>query len=117
MKKRHIVFLTVIIITIIVIIILSNSKTSEAIQIDTEVQQGKFDIIVTVTGELQARNSVKIEAPYQILREVRMWEISRVTKWSTAITPAAEKTFPKVMRIQVRSQAMNLLSSESLSIS
>ncbi len=76
MKKRHIAFLAAIIITVIVIIILSNSRTSEAIQIDTEVQQGKFNIIVSVTGELQARNSVKIEAPYQILREVRMWEIS-----------------------------------------
>jgi hypothetical protein len=76
MKKKHIVFLAAIIITVIVIIILSNSRTSEAIQIDTEVQQGKFDIIVSVTGELQARNSVKIEAPYRILREVSMWEIS-----------------------------------------
>ena len=76
MKKRHIVFLTAIIITIGIIIILSNSKTSDAIQIDTIAKQGKFDIIVTVTGELQARNSVKIEAPYQILRELRMWEMS-----------------------------------------
>ncbi len=76
MKKRHIVFLTVIIITLGIIIVLSNSKTSDAIQIDTEVKLGRFDIIVSVTGELQARNSVKIEAPYQILREVRMWEIS-----------------------------------------
>ena len=76
MKKRHIAFLTAIIITIVIIVVLSNSKTSETIQIDTLVQQGKFDIIVTVTGELQARNSVKIEAPYQILREVRMWEIT-----------------------------------------
>ena len=76
MKKRHIVFLTAIIITIVIIVVLSNSKSSDAIQIDTIAEQGKFDIIVTVTGELQARNSVKIEAPYQILREVRMWEIT-----------------------------------------
>ena len=76
MKKSHIVFLTAIIITIVIIIILSTSRTSDAIQIDTIAEQGKFDIIVTVTGELQARNSVKIEAPYQILRELRMWEIS-----------------------------------------
>ncbi|MBN2214459.1 MAG: efflux RND transporter periplasmic adaptor subunit [Bacteroidales bacterium] len=76
MKKRYIVFLAVIIITIVVIIVLSNSKTSEATEIDTQVKHGKFDIIVSVTGELQAKNSVKIEAPYQILREIRMWEIS-----------------------------------------
>ena len=76
MKKRHIVFLAAILITFLVIVILSNSRTSEAIQIDTEVQQGKFDIIVTVTGELQARNSVKIEASFQVLREIEFWEIS-----------------------------------------
>ncbi|HJX70408.1 MAG TPA: efflux RND transporter periplasmic adaptor subunit [Bacteroidales bacterium] len=76
MKKRHIVFLAAILVTIVVIVILSNSRTSEAIQIDTEVQQGKFDIIVTVTGELQARNSVKIEASFQVLREIEFWEIS-----------------------------------------
>jgi hypothetical protein len=46
MKKRHIVFLTAIVITVVIIIFLSNSKTSEATQIDTEVKQGKFDIIV-----------------------------------------------------------------------
>jgi HlyD family secretion protein len=76
MKKRHIVFLAAIVITIVIIVFLSNSKTSETTQIDTEVQQGKFDVIVTVTGELQARNSVKVEAPFQVLREVSFWEIS-----------------------------------------
>lgn len=76
MKKKHVIFTTIILTTVILIIFLANLKTKDAVQIDTEVKQGKFDIIVTVTGELQARNSVKIEAPYQLLREVQLWEIS-----------------------------------------
>ena len=76
MKKRYIVLLGVISVIIILIVILGNIKTNDAVPIDAEVQQGKFEVIVTVTGELQARHSVNIEAPYQILREVDAWEIS-----------------------------------------
>ena len=62
MKKKYIVFIAVIVITLIVIIVLGKTTTkSENTIIDTTVNRGKFEVIVTVTGELQARNSVKIE--------------------------------------------------------
>ena len=76
MKKRYIFLLVIIVVTIVLIVILGNIKTSDAVPIDTEVKQGKFEVIVTVTGELQARNSVNIEAPFQVLRDVDAWEIS-----------------------------------------
>ncbi len=76
MKKRYIIFLIIILVTIILIVVLGNLKSTDANPIDTQVKQGKFEVIVTVTGELQARNSVNIEAPYQILRSVDAWEIS-----------------------------------------
>lgn len=76
MKRKYIVFLSVIIVTITVILILSNIESSDLVNIDTGVQAGKFDIIVPVTGELQARNSVNIEAPSQMLRDVGFWDIS-----------------------------------------
>ncbi|MBN2611344.1 MAG: efflux RND transporter periplasmic adaptor subunit [Bacteroidales bacterium] len=76
MKKKHIVFAAVFAAVILLIILLGNFRRTESVDIETETKKGIFEVNVTVTGELQARNSVKIEAPFQILREVQLWEIS-----------------------------------------
>ena len=44
----------------------NRNKKAEMKQIYTEVQRGKFEILVTVTGELQAEHSVKIMAPAEL---------------------------------------------------
>ncbi|MFO7658090.1 MAG: efflux RND transporter periplasmic adaptor subunit [Bacteroidales bacterium] len=76
MKKKQIVFLTIFAAVILLIILLARIGRTDVVDIETEAKKGEFEVNVTVTGELQARNSVKIEAPYQILREVQLWEIS-----------------------------------------
>ncbi len=44
----------------------NRNKKDEMKQIYTKVQRGKFEILVTVTGELQAEHSVKIMAPAEL---------------------------------------------------
>ncbi len=44
----------------------NRTKKEEMKQIYTEVQRGHFEILVTVTGELQAEHSVKIMAPAEL---------------------------------------------------
>ncbi len=51
-------------------------KKEEGQQLYTEVQRGKFEILVTVTGELQAEHSVKIMAPTELRsRNLRFGQI------------------------------------------
>jgi multidrug efflux pump subunit AcrA (membrane-fusion protein) len=44
----------------------NRTQKAEKSQIYTEVKRGKFEILVTVTGELQAEHSVKIMAPAEL---------------------------------------------------
>jgi len=67
MKKR--ILIPLIIISVIVIAVIVYSAASEkdtSIVLTTEVQKGDFEIIVAVTGELQAENSVEIEGPSEL---------------------------------------------------
>lgn len=77
MKRKQVIILSLSLIVLIVVIVIKN-KTSkdESEKLFTKVQRGQFDVHVVNTGELQAEKSIKIEAPYNILRESRIWEIS-----------------------------------------
>ncbi|MBN2348450.1 MAG: efflux RND transporter periplasmic adaptor subunit [Bacteroidales bacterium] len=76
MKKRYSIILSVIAVVVIALIYYSAKDTETVTTIETEVQKGKFDVIVAVTGELQAKNSVRIEAPIQALRNIWIWEVT-----------------------------------------
>lgn len=76
MKKKTWITIGIILGIIGVIIFYSSTNAESEKLIETEVKSGAFDIRVTVTGELQAKNSVKIEAPQKELRDIRIWEIS-----------------------------------------
>lgn len=79
MKKNTWIALTIIGVIITVLIVYSSSSSDSEKIIEAEVEEGPFEVRVTVTGELQAKNSVKIIAPQQELREIRVWEISIAT--------------------------------------
>ena len=77
MNKKYVIYVIVAVLVVIFIIIFGKSSgISDDKQLEAEVQHGKFDVLVTVTGELQAKNSVKIEAPINFLREIGIFEIS-----------------------------------------
>jgi len=75
MKKRNIYLLASLAAVLLIIIIYSVTKKKSVIDLETEVKKGKFEIVVTVTGELQARKSVNITAPLAMLREAYVWQL------------------------------------------
>jgi len=75
MKKRNIYLLASLAAVLLIIIIYSVTKKKSVVDLETEVKKGKFEIVVTVTGELQARKSVNITAPLAMLREAYVWQL------------------------------------------
>jgi multidrug resistance efflux pump len=66
--KRRILITTLIIAGIVILLIvysvLSKDETSRVLEVP--VQYGTFEVVVTVTGELQAKNSTEITAPLEL---------------------------------------------------
>ncbi len=77
MKRRTLVFLIILAAIIAAAIIYSVASGDDAAKpLETEVKQGKFEILVTVTGELQAQTSTDITAPLLLRsRELRIRNI------------------------------------------
>jgi HlyD family secretion protein len=77
MKRRTLIFLIILAAIIAAAIVYSMaSKDTLAKPLETEVKQGKFEIVVTVTGELQAQTSTDINAPLLLRsRELRLHRI------------------------------------------
>lgn len=77
MKRRTLIFLIVPAAIIMASIIYSMvSKESTVKALETEVKMGPFEILVTVTGELQAQTSTDINAPLLLRsRELRLHRI------------------------------------------
>lgn len=77
MKRRTLVFLIILAAVIAAAIIYSVASGDDAAKpLETEVKQGKFEILVTVTGELQAQTSTDITAPLLLRsRELRIRNI------------------------------------------
>jgi len=76
MRKRIIIFSSVIAAIILLILIFSKSTNDKDEPQFTTVEQGKFEIVVNVTGELKAQNSEDITAPNELRgRTFRISEI------------------------------------------
>lgn len=75
MKKKTIIGLSVGAIIVFGILFFSMADKSETSDIIVPVQQGKFIVDITTTGELEAKNSVKIMGPSR-LREFRVYQVS-----------------------------------------
>jgi multidrug efflux pump subunit AcrA (membrane-fusion protein) len=74
MNKKLIIALSAIVIIIIAFFTFRGSGTTESIEIMTEAQSGEFVIAITTTGELEAKNAIKITGPSG-LRAARLWNV------------------------------------------
>jgi hypothetical protein len=73
MKRRNLIFIGVLVVVIVATVIYSlASKDDLSKPLETEVASGNFEILITVTGELQALKSTEIKAPTMLRsRELR----------------------------------------------
>ena len=67
MKRRNIIFIAILVVVIAATLIYSMASNEELSKpLETEVVKGEFEILVTVTGELQALRSTDIKAPVNL---------------------------------------------------
>ena len=76
MKKRWI-YAIVLLGVLLAVVIYSSTRKEKVVDIIVKVEQGKFDVTVSTTGELQALNSVDIRGP-EDLREARVHNVKIV---------------------------------------
>ena len=78
MKKKILIPIIVIALSIIVLIIYSATTSSEkALSLYSKVEEGNFEVLVAVTGELRAQRSTEIRAPGEL--RSRDMRVSSVT--------------------------------------
>jgi multidrug efflux pump subunit AcrA (membrane-fusion protein) len=76
MKKRKLWIILGILLTLLIIFLLTRSKKSTETHIYTKVEKGEFEIVVSVTGELEAMNKENIMAPTELRNEyIRLYQV------------------------------------------
>jgi hypothetical protein len=75
MKKYSLIFLGAIIVMVVIFFAFKGSSKSETNEVIISVKAGKFIVDITTTGELEAKNSVKIQGPTR-LREFRIYNVT-----------------------------------------
>ena len=66
MKKKYFIGIAVVFVIIVAIIIFKPGKGDALNQLTVKVERGEFEILVTTTGELQAKSSVDIMGPTEL---------------------------------------------------
>lgn len=74
MKRNLIIGVGVVVVLLIGFFVVKGNKTAESVDIMSHVKSGPFKVEIETTGELEAKNSVKIQAPSS-LRDFRIWQI------------------------------------------
>lgn len=74
MKRNLIIGAGVVVVLLITFFVVKGNKTAETADIMASVKSGPFKVEIETTGELEAKNSVKIQAPGN-LRDFRIWQI------------------------------------------
>lgn len=77
MKRKYYIILSVIVVLIILVFLFGSKKDSSLKNITTKVAKGEFEIVVSITGELQAKSSIEITGPAELRnsRDIRIREI------------------------------------------
>lgn len=75
MKRNLIVGIGIVAVLIIAFFIVKGNRTGEVTDIMTTVKRGPFKVEIETTGELEAKNSVKILGPAS-LRDFRIWQVT-----------------------------------------
>ncbi|MFC2150989.1 efflux RND transporter periplasmic adaptor subunit [Bacteroidota bacterium] len=66
MKKKYYIIIASIMLVIIIFLIFRPGKSDALKQLSVKVEKGEFEILVTTTGELQAKSSVDIMGPTEL---------------------------------------------------
>ena len=66
MKRNHYIIIASVLVVIIAILIFRPGKSDALKQLTVKVEKGEFEILVTTTGELQAKSSVDIMGPTEL---------------------------------------------------
>lgn len=74
MNKKLIIAGSFAILLVIVFYMFRGGGTNDRVEILTEAQTGEFVIAITTTGELEAKNSIKVTGPSG-LRAARLWNV------------------------------------------
>ena len=74
MKKNLLIGAGVVVVLLIAFFVVKGSKSPESADIIANVKTGPFKVEIETTGELEAKNSVKIQGPSS-LRDFRIWQI------------------------------------------
>lgn len=75
MKKNLVLGAGVVVVLLIAFFIVKGNKSSEVSDILANVKRGPFKVEIETTGELEAKNSVKILGPAS-LRDFRIWQVT-----------------------------------------
>jgi multidrug efflux pump subunit AcrA (membrane-fusion protein) len=80
MKNRRVLILVGIGVLLLVSSIwyFTKGNPAESIKLTTTVKKGRFEVIVTSTGELRARNETKIQGPGAEMEEVGLWNGTKI---------------------------------------
>ncbi len=77
MKRKHYILIALSVIVIAAIIFFSSGSDVKPKELSVKAERGEFEVLVTVTGELQAKNSVDIMGPSE-LRNSRSLRIRNI---------------------------------------
>lgn len=75
MKRNYIIALGIVVVILLGFFIFNRTKASGAADIIAVVKKGEFRVEVETTGELEAKNSVKIMGPGSV-RQFQIWEVT-----------------------------------------
>ena len=75
MKRNYIVAATAVLVIVFGFFIFRGSKASDSSEIIASVKKGEFRVEVETTGELEAKNSVKIIGPTGVI-QFQIWEVT-----------------------------------------
>jgi hypothetical protein len=76
MKKRKILIIAIAAVAVIALIIINKSGKPKNNELFATVKKGQFEILVNVTGELEAMNSENIMAPTELRNEnIRLYQV------------------------------------------
>ncbi len=75
MKRSYIIAVGIVVVILIGFFVFNRTKASSAADIIALVKKGEFRVEVETTGELEAKNSVKIMGPGSV-RQFQIWEVT-----------------------------------------
>jgi multidrug efflux pump subunit AcrA (membrane-fusion protein) len=75
MKKYSLIIIGAVVVVVVLFFTFKGSGKSEVNEVILPVKTGKFIVDITTTGELEAKNSVKIQGPTR-LREFRIYNVT-----------------------------------------